>query len=67
MKGPLKRVSLPMPVSMVFIPETENAVSPELTSEHVSSCTVGKGYLNISAPRYRVALPLPGLLAFFAY
>jgi hypothetical protein len=56
-----------MPVSMVFIPETENAVSPELTSEHVSSCTVGKGYLNISAPRYRVALPLPGLLAFFAY
>lgn len=55
MKGPLsttKKVSLPILVSMVLVPETESAVSPELTSEHVFSGTAGKEYLNISAHRY---------------
>lgn len=55
MKGPLstkKKVSLPILVSMVLVPETESAVSPELASEHVFSGTAGKGYLNITAHRY---------------
>lgn len=45
----MKKVSL---VSMVLDPETENAVSPELTIEHVISHSVGKRYLNISACGY---------------
>lgn len=52
---------------MVLVPETESAVSPELASEHVFSGTAGKGYLNISAHRYGVALPLPGFTHLFAY
>lgn len=42
-KGPLgtmKRVSLPMLVSMVFVPETENAVWLETLVEHVFTWTV---------------------------
>lgn len=61
MKGPLspeKKVSLLILVSMVLVPETETAVSPELATEHVSGCTVGRGYLNIAACGYLMAVPL---------
>lgn len=71
MKGPLntgKKVSLLILVSMDLVPETENAVSPELTIEHVFSRTVGKGFLNISACRYSRAVPLSlAFIYLFAY